>query len=171
MILKEMFKAQLKFDNSIIEGRKLQGKDLFKNKALAAIIELSECANEIRFFKYWSNKGPSSKEVILEEYVDCLHFVLSMGNDLKQNYIIERDYRPCLSYADFTEDFLLIHSSIINFSGAMTMKEQRIAEIYYIEIVEQLLGAAYKMGFTEKEIEMAYYKKNEINFKRQATGY
>lgn len=171
MILNEMFEAQLKFDNSIIEGRKLQGKDLFKDKALAAIIELSECANEIRFFKYWSNKGPSSKEVILEEYVDCLHFVLSMGNDLKQNYIIERDYRPRLSYADFTEDFLLIHSSIINFSGAMTMKEQRIAEIYYIEIVEQLLGVACKMGFTEKEIEMAYYKKNEINFKRQATGY
>lgn len=171
MILKEMFETQLKFDNSLVKSKKLEEKNLFGDKVLAAIIELSECANEIRFFKYWSNKGPSPKEVILEEYVDCLHFVLSIGNDLKQDYIIERYYKPRLSYADLTEDFLLIHSSIINFSGAMTMKEQRISEIYYIEIVEYLLGVAYKMGFTKKEVEMAYYKKNEINFKRQATGY
>lgn len=171
MILKEMFEAQSRFDNSLIKNKKLEERNLFNNKVLAAIIELSECANEIRFFKYWSNKGPSPKEVILEEYVDCFHFVLSMGNDLKEDYIMERDYRPRLSYADLTDDFLLIHSSIINFSGAVTMKEKRIVEIYYIEIVEYLLGVAYKMGFTEKEIEMAYYKKNDINFKRQATGY
>ncbi|WP_178076329.1 dUTP diphosphatase, partial [Pseudomonas sp. 2822-15] len=28
---------------------------------------------------FWSDKGPSTDEVILEEYVDGIHFILSVG--------------------------------------------------------------------------------------------
>ncbi len=45
---------------------------------LALTIELAELANETRCFKYWSSKGPSEREVILEEFVDSIHFLLSL---------------------------------------------------------------------------------------------
>ncbi len=61
----------------------LQPKKIVKKKKmLALLVEIGELANETRCFKYWSNKPASEREVILEEYVDGLHFILSIGIDL-----------------------------------------------------------------------------------------
>ena len=84
MNLQNLFVMQEKLDNHIMEEHNLYGKTLFSEKLLALQVEIAELANETRCFKFWSNKGPSSKETILEEYVDCLHFILTIG--LEKNY-------------------------------------------------------------------------------------
>lgn len=110
MNLKKLFEAQADLDKHIIEKKGLQGVDLLPNLILALQVELGECANEWRGFKYWSDdqeprinvpyhtlsaniytgeKFPDVeyKNLLLEEYVDCLHFILSIGNYLGlQNY-------------------------------------------------------------------------------------
>ena len=84
MILKELFELQRKLDQRIIVNHNLQEDFLLKKKILALQVEIGELANETRCFKYWSKKGPSEKSIILEEYVDCIHFILSIG--IEKNY-------------------------------------------------------------------------------------
>jgi dimeric dUTPase (all-alpha-NTP-PPase superfamily) len=73
--------------------------DRFNKLILALLVELGECANEWRGFKFWSvNQIPHTSAVrvptmmeedkeyynpLLEEYVDGLHFVLELGLELK----------------------------------------------------------------------------------------
>ncbi|MFK4997503.1 dUTP diphosphatase [Bacillus sp. N9] len=51
-------------------------------KILALLVEIGELANETRCFKFWSKKQPSAQDIILEEFVDGVHFILSIGNEL-----------------------------------------------------------------------------------------
>ena len=82
--LNDLLELQGELDNFIIEQRnlKIQKKELLIDSLLALQVEVSELANATRCFKHWSNKGAEDKNVILEEYVDVLHFFLSVGNQL-----------------------------------------------------------------------------------------
>ncbi len=78
MELKTLFTMQRELDAYIQKSQSVK-EDVFKEKGLALLVELAELANETRCFKFWSAKGPSEREVILEEYVDSIHFILSLG--------------------------------------------------------------------------------------------
>ena len=78
MQLSKLFTMQRELDLFIQNNREKQ-TDVFQEKGLALLIELAELANETRCFKFWSTKGPSDDAVILEEYVDSIHFLLSLG--------------------------------------------------------------------------------------------
>ena len=84
MTFKELLGKQKQLDDYIIENMELSMgfNQRLTNTILAAIVELGEMANEIRCFKHWSKKPSSSREIILEEYVDVLHFFLSIANQL-----------------------------------------------------------------------------------------
>lgn len=85
MELKEFYKMQEELDNYIAKTKNLENIDkrqLISNVILALQVEIAELANELRVFKYWSNKKDYSREKALEEYVDILHFFLSLGNRL-----------------------------------------------------------------------------------------
>ena len=84
MLVKELYKKQEELDRYILDKKSLHGSDRLEitgKKVTALMVEAAELANELRSFKYWSDKGPNVREA-KEEYVDCLHFVLSIGNDL-----------------------------------------------------------------------------------------
>ena len=111
MDLKYLLNKQEELDNYIIKTKQLGNFDWkarLNNTALAMFVEMGEMMNEIRTFKHWSDKLPSHHTVIIDEYVDVLHFFLSLANQL---------------------------------------------------------------GFSAEDIEMAYEKKNKVNFERQNTGY
>lgn len=84
MKLSDLLKKQEQLDNYIIKSKNLDLKpqERLSNTILAMMVEVGEMANEIRCFKHWSNKSASSKEIILEEYIDVLHFFLSIANQL-----------------------------------------------------------------------------------------
>ncbi|MCY6485255.1 dUTP diphosphatase [Clostridium aestuarii] len=161
MNLPDLFQLQSKLDKRIIEEHALHQQSLFSKKVLALQVEISELANETRCFKFWSNKGPSAKEAILEEYVDCLHFILSLG--LEKNY---QDIEVCVSndYTDLTEKFVNMYIDINDFV-VCTSKDN------YKTLFEDFLSLGVNLRFSSEDIENAYYKKNTINHKRQASGY
>ncbi len=137
-------------------------------------MELGELANEQRSWKFWSNKrsprlitnrgtadvfgAPVIEEYnpLLEEYVDCLHFILSIGLELNLDDIKYVKANPesdlvitfveCNTYASdvlqdyFEDDFILINES-------------------YINLFAKFKGLGEVLGFTWDQVEQAYLEK------------
>lgn len=113
---------------------------------------------------------------LLEEYVDCLHFILSIGNDgiihrlgfsLLDDDVIDVNimiYKNEYIINQFNEVFSFL-SAYREFRG---VDEERDC---YEEMFLSFVGLGEMLGFTREQIEQAYYHKNEINHKRQDDGY
>lgn len=71
MNLQELFNVQAKLDKRIVEEHGLQGQDLLDKKILALQVELGECANEYRAWKFWSkDQEPRTYKEIECPYCD-----------------------------------------------------------------------------------------------------
>ena len=161
MKISELFNIQKQLDDKILKEHGLEETNLLQPKTLALLVELGELANETRCFKYWSKKGPSENEVILEEYVDCLHFILSIG--LHEGYsAIEPEQRVATQHE--TALFLEIYRITNQLQEESTLEG-------YLALFEVFLSLGEKLGFAWEEIYTAYLKKNAVNHQRQANGY
>ncbi|MGR9049117.1 dUTP diphosphatase [Halobacillus faecis] len=155
-----LYDMQRKLDQYIEEQHEIQEGQKIEEKVLALLVELGELANETRCFKFWSTKGPSEKSVIVEEYVDGVHFLLSLGLDLGYRHSSTSLEEPDSQ----TAAFLSVYSSI----GDLRMKKD---ESSYVKAFYDYLVLGLTLGITEKELIEAYEKKNAINFERQDEGY
>ena len=161
MQLTQLFEMQRELDSFISTNRQ-EGTDVFKEKGLALLVELAELANETRCFKFWSTKGPSERAIILEEYVDSIHFILSLGIEIGFDKL--NQWPKGEVDGDLTELFLKATISISSFLDKLTIESYEEIWIHYGAI-------AGKLGFTSDDIIAAYIAKNEENYNRQRTGY
>ena len=161
MNLQKLYALQKELDSRIVSEHNLQSENLIQRKTLALQVEIGELANETRCFKYWSDKAPSPKDVILEEYVDCLHFILSIG--LEKNFQ-DINIEPKLTDASLTDQFLNLYIDLNDFIICLSHDQ-------YITLFEDFLNLGLSLGFTEEETENAYIRKNSINHERQNNGY
>lgn len=148
--------------------------DRFNKLILALLVELGECANEWRGFKFWSkNQYPQTGlkmengEVdwnvnpLLEEYVDGLHFVLELGIERKFEF---STYRTKVKHLTITEQFNTLFRKISDFDRVQTLNN-------YIWVIDLYIGLGEMLGFTWEQVKQAYISKNEINHLRQDNGY
>lgn len=161
MNLQKLFEMQKELDAFIEKTQKIE-RDVFKEKGLALMVELAELANETRCFKFWSTKGPSERDVILEEYVDSIHFILSLG--LLKGFTSIKEWPVVEEKRDLTEIFLMTQNAILMFINNPT-KEGYLAIWQYYGVI------AYNLGFSFNDVVHAYLEKNEENYKRQRSGY
>ncbi|MCY7446353.1 dUTP diphosphatase [Bacillus safensis] len=217
MNLEKMFKMQAELDNRIIREKGLEGQDLLPGLILALQVELAECANEWRGFKFWSNdqQPRTEKEIecslckgtgdmnyeriaedaegmggheyikceecngegttgtnnpLLEEYVDCLHFILSIGNHIKypSNYNMD-----ILNRAIFYEGGVNAFLAVLYEVSAFYVELKTGGEVSssFVEIFMRFNALGIALGFTPEQIEQAYMEKNAVNHKRQQEGY
>jgi dimeric dUTPase (all-alpha-NTP-PPase superfamily) len=154
--------------------------DRFNKLILALLVELGECANEWRGFKFWSvNQIPHTSAVrlpammdedkefynpLLEEFVDGLHFVLEIGLEHGIDELIEILAIEDLKCSDITQQFTML------FRTDWDIYEEGNGG-YYHEGLELYLSLGEMLGFTWEEIEQSYIQKNEINHIRQNNGY
>lgn len=190
MEINKLLNKQEELDNNIIANMKLgeMRKDfLFTNRVLALIVELGEFANEIRTFKHWSVKPQSDDQVILEEYVDCLHFLLSITLAFDDSSLGATLNRVVGAYGDDRLAKLswvsgLPHNQVMN--TTLLSLTSMASELYYnfyedgemsknilVDLWDSFIFLGLTQGFTLDAIEEAYYKKNKVNFKRQESGY
>ncbi|WP_409251581.1 dUTP diphosphatase [Bacillus sp. SCS-153A] len=162
MNINELFEMQRELDSFIEKEHGLEERDLFHEKILALLVEVGELANETRCFKFWSTKPSSEKDTILEEFVDGVHFILSLGIylgirhfELREANYIEKDV---------TKQFIEIYNSI---NGLLSKKS--VTE--YDQLVHQYFYLGELLGFTQEDVVRAYRQKNEVNYKRQQEGY
>ncbi|WP_249870912.1 dUTP diphosphatase [Oceanobacillus saliphilus] len=157
-----LFEMQKQLDTYIEKNHDLSKTDVFQEKYLALLVELGELANETRCFKFWSTKPRSEKSIILEEYVDVIHFILSLGLEKGFSYETTRD--TATAAVTETEQFNEV------FEAAATYKNNTTSSNYNT-LFMKTLQLAEILGFTEEDIQHAYMKKNEINYERQNQGY
>ncbi|SFA55516.1 dUTPase, partial [Parageobacillus thermantarcticus] len=110
------------------------------------------------------------KNPLLEEYVDCLHFILSIGNDINMNEVYE-DYEPKPLYfgdGDILGQFIAIYDWI---NSLYFHRDEDVSGEIYDLFFAYFLGLGEMLGFTWEQIEEAYMKKNAVNHERQEMGY
>lgn len=153
---------QAGLDQHIETKHGLQSENVVDRKILALLVELGELANETRCFKFWSLKGPSDRETILTEYVDGIHFILSLANEYDFKLSVPEKFLA--DHHDITGQFLLLYQGISKFQN------ERTNELFQTLFAEYLtLGKM--LGFSAKDVEKAYVSKNEVNYERQKQGY
>lgn len=159
MNLPQLFQMQKVLDERIVQEHGIEGKVLLLEKVVALRVELAELANETRCFKYWSDKPASEREIILEEYVDGLHFILSIGLELGVDKSLETlDIKPFF-YNKIAEQFNKLFILEWNF------------KFDYEFGLDLFIALGEMLGFTWREIEQAYLEKNKVNHQRQDDGY
>ena len=161
-MLTTLFELQKELDTRIEKEHGLEQADLMDKKIMALLVELGELANETRCFKFWSKKPAAARDVILEEYVDGVHFILSIGLELKMQDQVTLD--PKDEYRDLVEQFQLVFASIIEFRKQLNLEN-------YHNIFNEYIILGKLLGFSSDDIEKAYKLKNEVNHKRQNSGY
>lgn len=205
MNLQKLFEAQQVLDEHIMnEHPELhENESNLDWKLLALQVELGECANEWRGFKKWSkDQEPRvyKKEIhyvdvptdnpnfierkdigkvknpLLEEYVDCLHFILSIGLEFEKKY--KEKIVPSIKLNEnkksditnqFHELFLCTTSLFISTKDEYYDFEDTIG--IFSELLESFVSLGKMLGFTWEQIEAAYFEKNKVNHQRQEEGY
>lgn len=161
--------------------------DRFEKLILALLVEIGECANEWRGFKFWSkDQEPrtkvlipyeegvrdgglaSYKNLLLEEYVDSLHFLLEIGLELKYTNLSLASYEtPSIEY-QFNE--VISACCKVRESVELDWQEEEKQD-EFDNLCMGFIGLGRMLGFTWEEIEAAYYSKNQVNHERQSNGY
>ena len=188
MNLEKLFKMQKELDERILDRfPELRNENLLDKKILALQVELGELAQNWRGFKYWSeDRFPRTKAFktvdtdmkvktnpLLEEYVDCLHFILSIGNDLGMSETITVEWiseQGDYSEETTTDTFICLLQEV---AGINTYHQQYVRDKYETAFLILIaLGLEERhLGFTWEQIEQAYFAKNEENHQRQENGY
>ncbi|MBC1229785.1 dUTPase [Listeria booriae] len=184
MNLVKMLAAQNDFDQQVIASHGIQWTDeqYFRNTLVALDIELSEFANEAQWFKVWKKDKQINQEKLLEEYIDVLHFMLSIANQLnfkdhtKIHYNAIEKLRASgfegglnAVYLELKHDLLIMAEPDDGEPAFMkfTKSEYSFKSAWYLFFAIGMIG----FDFTIEQIETAYFEKMNINKERQKNGY
>jgi len=159
-----LFTMQEKLDEHIVENHHLHHENLLEEKYLALLVELGELANETRCFKFWSTKEASAREKILEEYVDGIHFILSLGIEKGYRFTENPETIATKKTTSLTAQFNDVFQAIVHF-------RKNPSEQNYGHLFTQFLQLGQMLQFSSDHIFQAYIDKNEVNFARQEDGY
>src|SRR5690625_4117951 len=103
-----------------------------------------------------------NKNPLLEEYVDCLHFILTIGNDI--GIKLKGELPSSLVNYTTLDSFNNIFYYVARFSELKT-------SLLYKNFLITFVHLGKRLGFTWEQIEQAYLEKNKINHARQENGY
>jgi dimeric dUTPase (all-alpha-NTP-PPase superfamily) len=130
-------------------------------RVLALVVEIGELANETRCFKYWSLKGPSEKETLLEELSDTVHFIVSLGIDLG-------DTAETMDFIERHED---LSAQFCDWVSAVLALREHYDLDHYRHALSYIGSVALALGFSADDVYDFYVRKNEINHTRQSNRY
>lgn len=172
MNIRELLANQKKLDIYIAKEKNLgdpYDEKFYVSRKLALLVEIGELANATRCFKYWSNKGPESKERILDETADVIHFCSSLIN-----------FEPSLWNPGELEDSIEFFKDEYIFENKLKPKvleeifDEAFGEAMYedwLKVIKAACQINFILGHSVEEIEEAYLKKHKENYKRQQEGY
>jgi len=107
-----------------------------------------------------------TRSPLLEEYVDCLHFTLSIGLEFGDIIFDIRDmeiYFEDVEAVDITGQFITTSWLV----GCLFESKA----LHYEQALFNVLKLGELLGFTTDQIETSYYEKNKINHSRQENNY
>jgi len=145
-------------------------------------IDCEKCAGTgigTNFLKNCSScNGSGTKKInpLLEEFVDCIHFFISIAIELKidpVDFIVNGDYTQPTATQTFNRVFSTASSLdvLMDSETPVSISLEDLQETLH-EAFSCFIGLGEKfLGFSWEQMESAYFAKNEINHVRQAEGY
>ena len=159
--LDELYPLQAELDQEIHKKHGVDYPSTFERRVLALLVEVGEFANETRCFKFWSLKGPSPKEKILDEYADGLHFFLSLGIPLG---VTAYKHFFTIREKDLSRAILDVYDSV-------TDMRNRYDHEHYSRAFGDYLNIIPLLNVSSQAIIDSYLNKLGENFKRQDNHY
>ena len=159
--LSSLYAKQAELDARIAENHHVSYATTRERRILALLVEIGEFANATRCFKYWSNKPSEAQDIVLDEYVDGLHFFLSLGIDIKTR---KKTYNHTKHADNLTKQILEVYRL-----ASIFYKKQD--EKNYIKAFQAFLNIPVLLKVRWSTVEKAYYKKLGENYHRQDTNY
>lgn len=163
--LTELCAKQEVLDRNIFIEQEIPWRSKIREKVRALKVEIGEAVNVWAGFKYWKKTRPNWQDVdpekrdeLLEEYVDGIHFFLSLMNDLDMPTV---------------HDFIEIRKDVFEQLDSLEFHLIRADEPLSLVIAfAYYRGLAVLWGFDwEEDVVPMYYKKWDINVERQNKGY
>lgn len=164
IFLKDLLAKQLELDTTINELHQVSHATTKEERFLALLVEIGELANETRCFKYWSLKPSSAREILLDEYADGLHFLLSLGIVFGFDLDTVSYEEVGTSKKEVTNQFLKVYVHINDFHQSEKQKD-------FILLFKAFLQLGSALSFTSEDIRHAYLQKLVINYNRQNNNY
>jgi dimeric dUTPase (all-alpha-NTP-PPase superfamily) len=116
----------------------------------------------------YCNGYPKRINPLLEEYTDCLHFILSVGLDLRMDEVAdELDFE--YACRDIIDCFVYLNSDITDLY--YVRENDDVNSDFYESLFSKFIRLGELLGFTWEQVEQAYLAKNKINHERQESGY
>lgn len=162
MNIEKLWKLQTELDQMVMDRSKVK-LDSYENiefRMYAFHTEVHELANEVGFFKYWKLSHKMKEAEVIEELIDCIHFLLSVGITKGYNRVIkEVEPFPLWKEYEMLDLFKEVRRNELDSVGRW--------EIAF----SLLLGIGKKCGFTQEQMLKEYSRKNTVNRERQKEGY
>ena len=159
--LTNLYQKQKELDARIAENHHVTYGTTRERRILALLVEIGEFANATRCFKYWSNKPSEAMDIVLDEYVDGLHFFLSLGIDINTS---KKQYNYTKKADNLAKQILEVYRLASNFYKMQDEKS-------YIKAFQAFINITPLLKVRWTTIEKAYYKKLGENYHRQDTNY
>ena len=134
--------------------------EVFKKNCIELLVELGEFINETKCFKYWSIKKPN-KEQVLDELADVLKMLMTFL------HVINKEINEYELNDIDCNLMTLINNTYVMATDIMN----NISEELIDSMFKNVLGIAYKLELSKKEIIDAIIKKQQIVFDRLNSEY
>lgn len=159
--LTKLYKAQEELDKEIQNNHSITYESTRNKRILALLVEIGEFANTTRTFKFWSLKGREKDEIMLDEFADGLHFLLSLGID--KGYIVDS--------IEVEDNNLSPTDNLLETYELVSLYKEQQSLNNYLKMFVSYLRNLLKFGFSWEQAENAYYLKLKENHHRQETKY
>lgn len=161
--LKQMLETQRQLDEAIHKEKGII-HDPDEKLQIALFVELGEMMNELpTTFKYWKSSAEDNRDKALVEYVDVLHFALSLANRLGP--IFRDGLESGKEEFDYNSRFIANISQLSLQKLLFATAENEFTRISF------LFALGRKLGFTWGEVYNVYHLKNAENWERLNSGY
>jgi len=138
---------------------------LLERRIMALLTELGELSNEVpEMVKYWSQNQQRRDHFALEEFVDGLHFILSIGLLLEVSPLPRQPKPWITNHQTLDVQLWELYRSIFNLS-------QNPSKPNWYWMLDVYLGLGKQLQFSDADIDWTYQHKNAINRERQNNGY
>jgi dimeric dUTPase (all-alpha-NTP-PPase superfamily) len=159
--LTQLFPEQQKLDTHIQAQHHVTYISTRSKRLLALLVEIGEMINETKTFKFWSTKPSAAKPIILDEYADGMHFLLSLALDAGSE---KKRYEIVPLTLSLTEATLVAFQQVSLLIQTWSIAQVEAAFQAYVNLITLL-------GFTGEEVIAAYFQKLGVNYTRQQNHY
>ena len=144
---------------------KVDEKKFFKDEdEYYLLLEISHNSDGEEFLGEELTFNQAHKLTLVEEASDCLHFILSLANQLNVDIGLNFDNNNTLTLKT-NEGYYLFLLNRIHLLKVRRWEDDLRITLY------SFLGYIENLGITTQELEQVYYEKNEENYRRLREGY